>query len=49
MVEGLSIWELNGGDLLIAVATSIVYLALGLLAFSKCESIAKNKGLLGHY
>jgi len=49
MVDGLSIWELNGGELLIGVVTSVVYLVLGLLAFSKCEQIAKNKGLLGHY
>jgi len=49
MVHGLSIWELNRGELLIGVITGVVYLALGLLAFTKCERIAKNKGLLGHY
>ncbi len=49
MVDGLHIGELESGDLLLVIITSTVYMTLGLLAFAKCEKIAKKKGLLGHY
>jgi len=49
MVDGIRIWELEASYLLIAATTSLIYLTLGGIAFSKCEKIAKNKGLLGHY
>lgn len=49
MVGGLRIWQLAKSDMIILVWTSIVYLGLGLLIFRWCESIAKDKGLLGQY
>lgn len=49
MIDGMRLWELQGSDLLIAFLTGTIYLALGILAFSKCENIAKSRGLLGHY
>lgn len=49
MVDGKRLWELAPADLLILVAVSAFYLAVGLAVFSRCEKVAKNAGLLGQY
>lgn len=49
MVEGSRLWELPLKSLLTALAVGIVYLGIGLIIFSRCERIARERGLLGHY
>ena len=49
MVYGTRLWELPLGDILTAVAVGIFYLAVGIFIFSRCENVAKDRGLLGHY
>ncbi|HHV04647.1 MAG TPA: hypothetical protein GXX64_12225, partial [Bacteroidales bacterium] len=49
MVEGARLWELPLGSILIAIAVGAVYLAIGLFIFSRCEHVARDRGLLGHY
>ncbi len=49
MVDGLRLWELPVGSILTALAVGISYLAIGIIVFSVCENIAKDRGLLGHY
>ena len=47
MVQGVRLWRLPIGDILTAVAVGAAYLAAGILVFSWCERVAKNRGL--HY
>jgi len=49
MIEGRSLGELPGSDLVILVANGLVYLGLGLAAFTFCERAARRRGLLAHY
>lgn len=49
MIEKISIFQMNLGDLLILLFVAIFYLILGFVIFKFCEKIAKDKGLLGHY
>jgi ABC-2 type transport system permease protein len=49
MVEGSRLWELPMKNLFIAIAVGTAYLSVGLIIFSRCENIAKDRGLLGHY
>jgi ABC-2 type transport system permease protein len=49
MVDGRRIWELSLVDLGYLIASSALYLGLGLLVFSCCERVAKGRGLLSHY
>jgi ABC-2 type transport system permease protein len=49
MVDGRRIWEFSPVDLGYLVASSVLCLGLGLLVFSRCERVAKERGLLGHY
>jgi ABC-2 type transport system permease protein len=49
MVDGVRLWRLPPGDILTAAAVGAVYLAIGIVIFSLCERVAKNRGLLGHY
>ena len=49
MAHGKSLLQLPAADLLILAVTGVVYLGLGLLAFSWAERVARRKGLLGQY
>ncbi|HHY98373.1 MAG TPA: ABC transporter permease [Firmicutes bacterium] len=49
MADGVRLWELPLGDVLMATGIGLGYLTLGLLVFSACERAAKGRGLLGHY
>ena len=49
MIENLTLTQLPWSDFVILLANSIVYLALGLFVFFRCEKIAMKKGLLGQY
>jgi ABC-2 type transport system permease protein len=49
MVRGVSIFRMDGGDLLFLVANTVFYMALGLFAFKAFERAARARGLLGHY
>ncbi len=49
MTEGQSPRDLPPLDLLVLLGVAAFYLGLGLLIFSVCERIAKNRGLLAHY
>ena len=49
MVDGLRIWELPAGDLLLATGVGLSYLLIGLLIFGYCLRAARNRGMLGHY
>lgn len=49
MVNGRRLWELPAGVVLVALAVGAAYLAAGMFVFSRCERVAKDRGLLGHY
>ena len=49
MVGGQRLWQLPAADLAILAGTGVLYLALGLAAFSACERVARSRGLLGQY
>ena len=49
MAEGLRLWQLNPGDLLVLGATAVGYLVLGVFAFGWAERVARDRGLLGQY
>ncbi|MBP7892840.1 MAG: ABC transporter permease [Firmicutes bacterium] len=49
MVDGVRLWRLPPGDIVTAAAVGAVYLAVGIVIFSLCERVARNRGLLGHY
>jgi ABC-2 type transport system permease protein len=49
MTEGQSLWNFPSLDLLVLLGVAAFYLGLGILIFSFCERIAKNRGLLAHY
>lgn len=49
MVDGTRLWELPFGSVLTALLVGVAYLAIGIIMFSLCENIAKDRGLLGHY
>jgi len=49
MVDGLRLWELPAGELAVVAGTGILYLALGLAAFSWASRVARTRGLLGQY
>lgn len=49
MAGGTRLWQLPVSDILMALAVGLGYLMVGLVIFSVCERVAKDKGLLGHY
>ncbi|MFN7249703.1 MAG: ABC transporter permease [Anaerobacillus sp.] len=49
MMENLTLTQLPWFDFVSLVTNSIVYMALGLIVFHRCEKIAMKKGLLGQY
>jgi len=49
MVQGKTISQLPLADLVFLVLNSAIYFAIGYSAFKYFESLAKRKGLLGHY
>ncbi len=49
MVQEKRLWELPPMSVLTALGVGAVYLAIGLIVFSRCECVAKQRGLLGHY
>lgn len=49
MVDGVRLWELPTGSVLTALLVGAAYFAIGVVIFSVCENIAKDRGLLGHY
>ncbi|CAN5601683.1 hypothetical protein BH24DEI1_BH24DEI1_02060 [soil metagenome] len=49
MTQGLGLASFSAGDWLSLVANALVYFALGLLVFRRCEALAMRRGLLGHY
>lgn len=49
MVDGCRLWELPWQSLFIATAVGAAYLAIGLAIFARCEHVARDRGLLGHY
>lgn len=49
MVEGKTLLELPGLDLLVLLGTACFYFGLGLGIFKICENLAKDRGLLAHY
>lgn len=49
MMENLTLTQLPWSDYGILLINSVVYLALGLFVFHRCEKVAMKKGLLGQY
>lgn len=49
MVDGIRLWQFPAADLLTAAAVGIGYFLFGLLIFSRCIAIARDRGLMGHY
>jgi ABC-2 type transport system permease protein len=49
MVKGVSFWRLPLQNILMACVVGLAYLAIGLVIFARCERVAKDRGLLGHY
>ncbi len=49
MVDGTRLWELPIESILTALAVGVFYLVIGVIIFSYCENIARDRGLLGHY
>jgi len=49
MTEEQTLRDLPPLDLLVLLGVAAFYLGLGLLIFSFCERIAKDRGLLAHY
>ncbi|WP_078380081.1 ABC transporter permease [Sutcliffiella halmapala] len=49
MMENLTLTQLPWSDFGILFINSVVYLALGLFVFHRCEKVAMKKGLLGQY
>jgi ABC-2 type transport system permease protein len=49
MMENLTLTQLPWSDFVSLIANSIIYMALGLIVFHRCEKIAMQKGLLGQY
>lgn len=49
MTEGVPLWELPAGDLVVLVATAVGYVLAGMLAFGFAERRARRDGLLGQY
>ena len=49
MVQGTSFWRLRLQSILIATAVGMAYLAIGLIIFARCERVARDRGLWGHY
>lgn len=49
MEDGLSLWQLPARDLLGVTAVSVGYLAIGYVAFRYAVTVAKRRGVMGHY
>lgn len=49
MVEGTRLWQLPAADLLVAAIVGAGYFFLGLAVFFRCISVARDRGLMGHY
>lgn len=49
MSDGVRLWQLDRGDLVVLLVTSLAYLGLGLAAFGLAEGAARERGLLGQY
>lgn len=49
MIYNLSITEFSFMDFGVLIANAVIYFILGLILFWRCERVAMNKGLLGHY
>ena len=49
MEGGLSLWELQLVDLAGVTAVAVGYLAVGYVAFRYAVSVAKRRGVMGHY
>jgi ABC-2 type transport system permease protein len=49
MGEGVRLWAFPTADLAVLVGTGVGYLLVGYLAFLKASSVARSRGVLGHY
>lgn len=49
MVDGTRLWQLPGAEVALATAVGLAYFLAGLLAFSQCTRVARDRGMLGHY
>lgn len=49
MMDGVSIFALPIGDLLLLLANAMAYMTAGYVAFALCERQARLRGVLGHY
>lgn len=49
MIHNLTLADLSFVDYSVLIGNAVVYFILGLLVFFRCERVAMNKGLLGHY
>jgi ABC-2 type transport system permease protein len=49
MEEGLSLWQLPPVDLAGVAAVSVAHLAVGYVAFRYAVTVAKRRGVMGHY
>jgi len=49
MGEGVHIWEVPATDLVVLVGTGVGYLFAGYLVFLKASTVARKRGVLGHY
>ncbi len=49
MVDGVSVTAMPAGDLLFLAVNTVFYVGLGIVFFRRCEAVARERGLLGHY
>ncbi len=49
MVQGRRLWELDPSDIGTLVLVAAAYCGLGLALFGRMETVARDRGLLGHY
>ncbi|MFC5970196.1 ABC transporter permease [Halomarina salina] len=49
MADGVHLWQFSATDLAILVGTGVGYLVVGYLAFLRASTVARRRGVLGHY
>lgn len=49
MIENLTLTQIPATDYIVLIVNAIVYMAMGLFVFLRCEKLAMRKGLLGQY
>ncbi|MBV0901046.1 ABC transporter permease [Halomicroarcula salina] len=49
MRRGVRLWEFAPPKLVVLVVTAIVYPLVGYVIFSYCSSVARRRGVMGHY